>query len=85
MVDHKNVTLQKRDLIIFHKTSHTPVELTQQQARCLKLLSQGMSAKEIAKTMNISFRTVEGLIAKMIETLGCSSSKELISLYLYKP
>jgi shikimate kinase len=77
--------LNKEDLIVFHKTLHAPIDLTKQQARCLKLLAQGMSSKEIAKEMNLSFRTVEGLILKMIEKLGCSSSKELISLYLDKP
>jgi DNA-binding NarL/FixJ family response regulator len=37
--------------------------------------------KEIARETNVSYRTVEGLIAHMMESLGCSSSKELIALY----
>lgn len=74
--------LDKKDLIIFHKTLHTPVQLTEQQAICLKLLAQGKTSKEIARDLNISYRTVEGYIAKMTEILGCSSSKELIALYL---
>ena len=76
------ISLDKKDLIIFHKTSHTPVQLTEQQAICLKLLTQGKTSKEIARDLNISYRTVEGYIAKMTEILGCSSSKELIALYL---
>lgn len=76
------VFLDKKDLIIFHKTLHTPVHLTEQQAMCLKLLAQGKSSKEIARDLNISYRTVEGYIAKIIEMLGCSSSKEIIALYL---
>ena len=80
-----NLKPSKKDLIFFHKNWHTPIHLTEQQAMSLKLLSQGKSAKEIARSMNISYRTVEGNIAKMMELLGCSSSKELIALYHDKP
>ena len=69
------------DLKFFHKTLHTSVQLGVQQALSLKYLAQGLSAKEIAREMNISFRTVEGTLAKVMELLGCSSSKELIALY----
>ena len=80
-----NLKPNKKDLIFFHKNLHTPIHLTEQQAMCLKFLSQGKSAKEIAKSMSISYRTVEGNIAKTMELLGCSSSKELIALYHEKP
>lgn len=78
------ITLDNKDLIIFHKTLHTPVHLTDQQAACLKLLSQGKTSKEIARELNISYRTVEGYLAKIMESLDCSSSKEMIALYLSK-
>jgi shikimate kinase len=52
---------------------------------CLKLLVQGKTAKEIAQDMHISYRTVEDYIAKTIELLGCTSSKELIALYYEQP
>jgi shikimate kinase len=77
--------LNKKDLTIFHKTEHVPVQLTDQQAACLKLLAQGKAAKEIARTMNISYRTVEDYLAKTMELLGCTSSKELIALYHDQP
>ena len=64
---------------------HIPVQLTQQQAICLKFLAQGKSAKKIALDMKISYRTVEGTLAKTMEMLGCSSSKELIAVYHDKP
>ena len=64
---------------------HIPVQLTQQQAICLKFLAQGKSAKKIALDMKISYRTVEGTLAKTMELLGCSSSKELIAVYHGKP
>lgn len=81
--ENKNgqLKLADKDLIFLHKSLHTPVRLTEQQAVCLKLLAQGKSSKEIANQMKISYRTVEGYIANTMELLGCSSSKELIALY----
>lgn len=61
------------------------MQLGTQQALCLKHLAQGKSAKEIARELHISFRTVEGTLAKVMEILGCASSKELIALYHESP
>ena len=77
--------LETKDKILFHKKTHVPVHLTQQQATSLKLLAMGKSSKEIARDMNISYRTIEGVIAKTMELLGCTSSKELIALYHGQP
>lgn len=77
-----NIKLDKSDLIQLHAQTYENVYLTDQQAVCLKLLAIGKSAKEIARELDISFRTVEGHIAKLKDLLGCTSSKELISLYL---
>jgi shikimate kinase len=74
-------SLEKKDFTVFHKKTHTKVDLTEQQALYLKLLAQGKTAKEIARELDVSYRTVEGTIAKLIESLGCASSKELITLY----
>lgn len=76
---------KEAQLVLFHKTRHTPVTLSPQQTACVTLLAQGLSAKEIAKARNISFRTVEGTLAKVMEILGCVSSKEMIVLYHDKP
>lgn len=78
-------TIDINDLIIFHKSQHNPVHLSRQQAKCLKLLAQGKSSKAIARELNLSHRTVEGVIAMTIEQLGCVSSKELIALYHEQP
>lgn len=75
----------KIENVFFHQKHHTPVHLTPQQARCLKFLAQGKSAKEIAQVMSISFRTVEGNLAKTMELLGCASSKALVALYHNQP
>jgi shikimate kinase len=78
-------TLEKKDFIVFHRHFHTPVYLSEQQALYLKLLAQGKAAKEIAREIEVSYRTVEGTIAILMESLGCTSSKELIALYHEKP
>lgn len=79
--DSQSVQLNEKDLVLFHKLTHLPVYLTGQQAVCLRLLAQGKSSKEIAREINISYRTVEGTLSKTMELLGCVSSKELIVLY----
>lgn len=79
------IVLEEKDIIFFHRTERTPVHLSAQQAMCMKLLAQGRSSKDIARDMNISYRTVEGHIAKAMEQLGCTSSKELIALYYDQP
>ncbi|WED41798.1 shikimate kinase [Legionella cardiaca] len=79
------LTLDKKDLTLLHRDRYVPIHLSEQQASCLKLLAQGKSSKNIAREMNISFRTVEGNIAKTMELLGCTSSKELIALYHNNP
>lgn len=80
-----HTTLENGDLTQFHKTKHIPVQLSKQQAICLKLVAEGRTSKEIARLINISYRTVEGYIAELIEQLGCTSSKDLIALYHKKP
>lgn len=77
--------LDSKDLAFFHKQTHNLVHLTEQQARCLKSLAQGKSSKEIARDLHLSHRTVDWNFAKIMEILGCSSSKELIVLYHEKP
>ncbi|AMQ28338.1 TPA: shikimate kinase [Legionella pneumophila] len=77
--------LEKKDFTLYHKKFHTKVELSEHQALYLKLLAQGKTAKEIAREAHVSYRTVEGIIAKLMESLGCSSSKELIALYHEQP
>ena len=72
-------------LVLFHKTTHKPIELNKKQSECLVLLASGKSSKEIANIMHLSSRTVEDHINQLREILGCSSSKELIALYYDQP
>lgn len=55
--------------------------LSPQQHNCLKLLSEGYSAKKIAAILNLSPRTVENYLSNLRDILKCSSSKELIAFY----
>lgn len=84
VVTDKAVKLDESDYKHLHRETHKPVELTEQQATVLKLLAHGKSAKEIARDLDISYRTVEGHLATIKDILGCSSSKDLIALYLGK-
>jgi shikimate kinase len=77
--------LETKDFAFFHKHTHKLIHLTEQQARCFKLLAQGKSSKEIARDMHLSHRTVDWNFANIMELLGCSSSKELIVLYHERP
>ena len=56
----------------------TRVTLTARQRDILRLLADGRSAKEIAKALDISSRTVEFHKYKLMESLGLKNSAELI-------
>jgi DNA-binding NarL/FixJ family response regulator len=52
--------------------------LTLRQREILRLIAEGLSAKEVAKKLEISQRTVEYHKYRMMETLGAKSSSDLI-------
>ncbi len=52
--------------------------LTLRQRQILRLLAEGLSAKQMAKKLDISQRTVEFHKYRMMETLGAKSSSDLI-------
>ncbi len=54
--------------------------LTPQQSTILRLLAEGLSAKEIGKRLDISPRTVESHKYLVMEVLGAQSSAELVRL-----
>jgi DNA-binding NarL/FixJ family response regulator len=56
----------------------TRVVLSTRQRDVLRLLADGHSAKEIAKALDISSRTVEFHKYKLMESLGLKNSAELI-------
>ena len=53
-------------------------ELTPRQRDVLRLVVEGRAAKEIAKVLSISPRTVEFHKYRIMETLGCRTTAEMI-------
>lgn len=53
--------------------------LPAQQTRCLHYLTKGLTAKQIAKEMRLSVRTIEYYISILKKKFGCHNSTELIS------
>ena len=51
---------------------------TPRQREVLKLISEGMTMKEIAVELNISTRTAESHKYEMMEALGVETTAELI-------
>jgi len=49
-------------------------KLTPRQRDCLRLLAAPMRPKEIATSLNLSVRTVEGYIAEAVQRLGAQSA-----------
>lgn len=56
--------------------------LTKKEAECVAYMLEGATAKQIAKKLNISFRTVEAHFRKIKEKLNCSNKDELSRLII---
>lgn len=56
--------------------------LTQREFDCLNLLVKRKTAKEIAKALNLSSRTVEYYLERIKLKLNCDSRSQLIDLFL---
>jgi DNA-binding NarL/FixJ family response regulator len=62
---------------------HTPkTTITPRQREVLKLISRGLTMKEIASQLNISTRTAESHKYEMMQTLGVETTAELIGYSL---
>jgi len=63
----------------FHDSSNTvKIHFTKREKECLKCLVLGMTAKEIAKNLNISDRTVECYLGRIKIKTNCHSRSMLI-------
>lgn len=71
----------KKFVPIIHKDSGKPIKLSLQQYRCLSFVLRGCSAKEVAREMALSYRTVEHYIVAIRKLLSCDNTRELISRY----
>ena len=56
--------------------------LSGQQKQCIDLTIQGFSAKEIAKILQISHRTVEEYLEKAKIRFNCRNKSQLIAEYV---
>jgi DNA-binding CsgD family transcriptional regulator len=71
-------TPQKENTFKFDKFS-------KREQDCLGLFLEGKTAKETAKVLNISPRTVEEYLANIKRKLGCKNKYELLKVFLITP
>ncbi len=57
-------------------------QLTPREFECLLILSKGLSAKEMARILNVSNRTIENHIMNIKEKLDVRSTIEVVSIFL---
>lgn len=56
---------------------YTQTYITAQELACLRLLKQGASHKQVAKCLNVSFRTVETYLLRVKERTGFSAWRDI--------
>ena len=61
-------------------TGNKPYHLTSQELACIKGLANGLSYKDIAKSLNISPRTVETYLNRVRLRFNLHHKKELVAL-----
>ncbi len=66
----------------FHLKNSITDQLSKRELDCLHYTVKGLSAKRIARELNISFRTVEEYITNIRYKLGAQSKAELIEMAL---
>jgi DNA-binding CsgD family transcriptional regulator len=76
-----NCRPKKSRIILIHNESKRPVPIPKQQMKCLDLLMEGYTGKEVARKLGLSLRTVNHYLEALRDKLGCKTSKELIALY----
>jgi len=57
-------------------------DLSNRERQCIILTARGFSSKEIAKILNISFRTVEEYLEHAKNRLKCRNKAHLVSTYI---
>ena len=59
----------------------TPLHYSKREEECLFHISAGKSAKEIARDIGISHRTVESYIANIKKKVGCRKQTDLVRIF----
>lgn len=70
--------LEKIEKIITFNSSNPFPKLAKREIECLYFMIRGMTAKQIGKLLNLSFRTIETYIENMKLKLNCCNRSELI-------
>ncbi|MDF1758036.1 MAG: LuxR C-terminal-related transcriptional regulator [Legionellaceae bacterium] len=73
--------IQPDQVILTHQKTGIPLHLPPQRAQCLIHAAHGKTAKEIAKDMNLSVKTIDYYLRILRKELGCCSTKRLIAAY----
>jgi DNA-binding CsgD family transcriptional regulator len=74
--------LDKVSIKNYHlRVQEQDIALSQREMDCLRLLAQGRAVKEIARTYNISTRSVETYISRIKDKTSCTTRGQLITLY----
>lgn len=68
----------------FKKIHENQKPMTKRETQCLLYLVQGMTAKQMAKKLHLSYRTIEEHIANIKSKLGCKTKAELIKTFYQK-
>lgn len=70
--------LEKIEKIITFNSNKSFPKLAKREIECLYFMIRGMTAKQIGKLLNLSFRTIETYIENMKLKLNCCNRSELI-------
>jgi DNA-binding CsgD family transcriptional regulator len=73
--------LQAKLLKDINSYANKKMHLTRREIECIKYLSQGKTAKEIANFLKLSPRTIEAYLQNARLRLDCSSKSHLIDLF----
>lgn len=73
----RSTPINKRPLI----TSKGEVFLAKKELACLNLLASGRSAKQIAKTLKYSVRTIEKHLENIKHKIACEDKSNIIKIY----
>lgn len=71
-------TLNKFSNYVIEQKYKTLPTLAKRELECLYFIIRGMTAKQIGKALNLSFRTVESYIENMKYKFNCNNRSELI-------
>lgn len=82
-VHQEMLVLDNNERDIFISEIKDEYNLTRRQKSCLLYLVKGMSYKQIAKTLQLSPKTVEHYLTAIRKKMSCSSRSELIEKALH--